>query len=513
MTADLIVPAAQYLRMSTENQQYSLQNQADAIAKYAADHGFQIVKTYSDAAKSGLRLQNRTGLKQLLKEVVEGRVGFRAVLVYDVSRWGRFQDADESAHYEFMCKTSGVPVHYCAEQFPNDNSVSGLLLKALKRTMAGEYSRELSVKVKAGQFRLAKLGYKMGGHTPFGLRRQLIGVNGAAKQLLSFRERKSIVNDRVTLVPGPSEEVAIVERIFREFADEHKSLTDIARGLNRDGILFVTGNQWTPSTITNLLRNHKYLGLQIWGRTTEYLSGSPARVPENRWAVCQNAFHPIITQDLFERAQARFGNFTHNLDDEQLLDRLRLLLASHGKLSNKIIEQSPLCPGGRTYHSRFGGLLNVYRRLGYSTPEISAQATMRQRHLLTRSALINSLLEAFPSQFREVRKNRRCRALLRYRKTGLLVAVVLAQYYKDAIGSCWRIDAPRAEKKRTALVAFLGDDNARIQSLRVFRQLKFPRLTIRSGKADDWLCLGQPLSNVSEFVKVLKLVRTFEGLA
>lgn len=81
MAANL-VPDAQYLRMSTENQQYSLQNQADAIAKYTADHGFQTIKTYSDAAKSGLRLQNRSGLKQLLKDVVEGQVGFRAVLVY-----------------------------------------------------------------------------------------------------------------------------------------------------------------------------------------------------------------------------------------------------------------------------------------------------------------------------------------------------------------------------------------------------------------------------------------------
>jgi hypothetical protein len=31
------------------------------------------------------------------------------------SRWGRFQDADESAHYEFLCKSAGIPVHYCAE--------------------------------------------------------------------------------------------------------------------------------------------------------------------------------------------------------------------------------------------------------------------------------------------------------------------------------------------------------------------------------------------------------------
>jgi DNA invertase Pin-like site-specific DNA recombinase len=341
--------------MSTENQQYSLQNQADAITKYAADHEFQIVKTYSDAAKSGLRLKNRDGLKQLLKDVVEGKTGFRAVLAYDVSRWVRFQDTDEAAHYEYLCKSAGVPVHYCAEQFPNDNSISGLLLKALKRTMAGEYSRELSVKVRAGQFRLASLGYKMGGHTPFRLRRQLLDVSGARKQLLCYGERKSIVNDRVTLVPGPAEEVAAVERIFHEFADQRKTLKAIATDLNRDSILFTTGHCWTECTVSNVLRNPKYLGVQIWGRTSEYLSGNPTRVPQERWALCEKAFQPIIKPDLFERAQARIANFTHNLSDEQMLERLRLLLAKHGKLTNKIIDKSRSCPGATTYHARFGG--------------------------------------------------------------------------------------------------------------------------------------------------------------
>ena len=116
MAQDLI-PAAQYLRMSTDHQQYSLDNQADAIARFAAEHGFTIVKTYSDPDKSGLRLKNRPGLKQLLKDVVDGRLEFRAILVLDVTRWGRFQDIDEAAHYEFLCKKAGIPVHYCAEQF------------------------------------------------------------------------------------------------------------------------------------------------------------------------------------------------------------------------------------------------------------------------------------------------------------------------------------------------------------------------------------------------------------
>src|SRR5207244_2777542 len=162
LMAQSLVRAAQYLRVSTDHQQYSLDNQADAIARYAAEHGFQIVKTYCDAARSGLHLKNRPSLKQLLTDVVAGDLEFRAILVYDVSRWGRFQDIDEAAYYEYRCKSAGVPILYCAEPFADQNSTAELILKALKRAMAGEYSRELSAKVKAGQLRLTRLGYKMG---------------------------------------------------------------------------------------------------------------------------------------------------------------------------------------------------------------------------------------------------------------------------------------------------------------------------------------------------------------
>lgn len=46
--------AAIYVRMSTEHQQYSTQNQEDAIYVYAKTKGFKIVRTYSDDGKSGL---------------------------------------------------------------------------------------------------------------------------------------------------------------------------------------------------------------------------------------------------------------------------------------------------------------------------------------------------------------------------------------------------------------------------------------------------------------------------
>src|SRR5690606_28545417 len=107
--------AAQYLRMSRDQQVYSLANQAAAIADYAARNGLQIVRTYEDAGVSGLRAANRAGLRRLLADVAGGSPGFEAILVYDISRWGRFQDPDESAHYEFLCRQAGVRVEYCAE--------------------------------------------------------------------------------------------------------------------------------------------------------------------------------------------------------------------------------------------------------------------------------------------------------------------------------------------------------------------------------------------------------------
>jgi DNA invertase Pin-like site-specific DNA recombinase len=110
--------------MSTEHQRYSTENQAEIIEQYADRRGFEIVSTYEDSGKSGLRMDGRHALQLLIADVRKGSADFAAILVYDVSRWGRFQDADESAYYKFICREAGISVHYCAEQFENDGSLS-----------------------------------------------------------------------------------------------------------------------------------------------------------------------------------------------------------------------------------------------------------------------------------------------------------------------------------------------------------------------------------------------------
>lgn len=207
----------QYIRMSTDHQKYSIQNQSAAIALYAAAHGMSIVRSYVDAGKSGLSITRRKALRELLQVVESRQADFALILVYDVSRWGRFLDADESAHYEYLCKRAGIHVRYCAEQFENDNSTTSNLLKALKRTMAGEFSRELSVKIFAGQSRLFQIGYRMGGPPGFGLRRQLVDEKNQPKQMLSRGQEKSIHTDRTKVILGPPQDLATVRRMYDLF--------------------------------------------------------------------------------------------------------------------------------------------------------------------------------------------------------------------------------------------------------------------------------------------------------
>jgi DNA invertase Pin-like site-specific DNA recombinase len=365
MTVSLPIPAAQYLRMSTEHQQYSTENQAHCNEQYAQSHGFTITRTYRDSAKSGLWLKGRPGLRELLRDVTEGKTDYKAILVYDVSRWGRFQDTDEAAHYEFVCKSAGIPVHYCAETFANDGSLPSSIMKALKRAMAGEYSRELGVKVIDGQKRLAELGFKQGGIPGYGLRRLLVSENRTPKQLLAHGERKSIATDRVIFVPGPVHEIEEVREMFRKFTVDRLSLKAIARDLNQRGVPSVQNRRWTHSVVASLLSHPKYVGCNVFNRTTMRLGTAPVAVPTSDWVLCPEAHQEIVDAKTFALAQEIRAGRTLSKTNEQLLQDLRSLLAVRGKLTNQIIDESTGMPSSRTFWYRFGGLRRACELIGH----------------------------------------------------------------------------------------------------------------------------------------------------
>ena len=358
------VRAAQYVRMSTEHQQYSTANQDDTILEYANRRGFEIVRTYADEAKSGLNVAGRASLRQMIADVQSGNADYSAILVYDISRWGRFQDADESAYYEYLCKRAGIEVHYCAEQFENDGGPTSTIIKSVKRAMAGEYSRELSTKVFKGQCRLIELGYRQGGPAGFGLRRMLINQNGEPKGSLHRGERKSLQTDRVILVPGPDEEIETVRWIYRLFTTEGKREQEIASALNERGFLTDLGRPWNRSTVNQVLTNEKYVGNNVYNRTSFKLKKKRVENPPEMWVRSDSVFAPIVSIEEFFVARGIIKERARRVSNDELLSRLKDLASQHAQLSGHLIDSHDTMPSSSIYRARFGSLLNAYRQIG-----------------------------------------------------------------------------------------------------------------------------------------------------
>jgi DNA invertase Pin-like site-specific DNA recombinase len=357
--------AAQYVRMSTEHQRYSIENQAAVIATYARLHDLTIVETYRDAGLSGLRLKNRTGLIRLLDDVQSGRADFAYVLVYDVSRWGRFQDTDEGAHYEFICKKAGIKVAYCAEQFDNDGTMLSSILKNLKRVMAAEFSRELSVKVHTGLLRVAALGFRVGAPLGYGLRRELIDENGLSKGFLRRGQQKNLKTDRVVLRLGPPNEVEVIRRIFTEYVRDRRSQEDIVRRLNREGVPNHLDRPWTKPMVDYILSDERYIGNIVYNRESRPLRERKIKNPPDLWIRTEAAIAPAVDEEIFLQARKRLTLRWQHLDDDQLLSRLKSLLEKEGRLSEKIINNTLGVPAINVYDERFGSLRNAYRLIDY----------------------------------------------------------------------------------------------------------------------------------------------------
>jgi DNA invertase Pin-like site-specific DNA recombinase len=495
------IPVAQYVRRSTEHQQYSLENQSAANEKYAESHDFRVVLTYFDA-KTGLVFKQRAGLRQMLQDVVAESPLYKAILVYDVSRWGRFQDTDESAHYEFLCKSAGVPVHYCAEQFENDGSPISTIVKSMKRAMAGEYSRELGVKVLAGNKRLARLGFRQGGEPGYGLRRMLISGCGLRKQELGTGERKSLSTDRVILVLGPAQEVQVVKDIYRMLVCEKLSCTEIARELNRQHIAGVGASEWTIERVNAILTTPKYTGCHVYGRTSCRLSTQRVKVPKSEWVFTPGAFEPIVDPSVFSEAQRILRDRTFNKSDEELLDALRALLASEGRLSWTAIRDSAEVPSPSTYEFRFGSLRRAYELIGYGHPEDFGPLDLHRRTDALRNGLIAQIAAMFPQDVLITRQSGRWRSRLRLR-SGLMVSVLIARPVQRKHIVSWRINPVSSECGFVTLLARLDQEHRSFLDFYIFPTMTEHRRRFHMSLRDPWLNHGEQLSDLSMFCKAV----------
>lgn len=472
------LPAAAYVRMSTEHQQYSTENQLDRIKEYAARRNMEIVRVFEDAGKSGLNVRGRESLRQMIAEVETGKADFKCILAYDVSRWGRFQDADESGYYEYICKRAGIAVHYCAEQFENDGSPTSNIIKSVKRSMAGEYSRELSTKVFQGACRLIQLGFKQGGAAGYGLRRMLIDQAGAPKGMLSRGEHKSLQTDRVVLTLGPEDEVATVRSVYRAFLDEQLTEGEIATRLNAKGLRTDLGRPWSRGTVHQLLTNEKYIGNNVYHRTSFKLKRKHVQNPPDMWIRVEGAFPAVVTSEEFLRVQEIILSRAKRYSDDEMLARLRELLAQHGKLSGLLIDEADNAPSSAAFRHRFGSLVRAYQLIGYA-PEtdfsfIEVNRFLRQKH----PEIVQEVVTQLTSLGVHVARDPASELLVL--NDELVVSLVLSRCLRTPAGaSRWMVRFEPSHRPDVTIVARMNEANDAIKDYYLFPALDQVALRLR----------------------------------
>jgi DNA invertase Pin-like site-specific DNA recombinase len=359
---------AYYRHSAQDRQENSVEIQQDQVRQFARENEIEIIREFADRGKSGLSTEGRDGFNEMIRDYIEGgKEAFEFVLVLDVSRWGRYQDTDLSAYYTGLCAKHGKQVVFTSIGFGEQNDLLHGLHLSIERYRAASYSRELSTKVFKGCAKIAEQGFRAGGMPPYGFHRLLLDEQRNPVQILERGQRKSIQNQRVTLTPGNPDEVAVVERIFKDFVKRKYAPKQIALLLNRQDIPSPGGCQWSSASVRSILENELYVGTMVYNRTTQRLKSASHHNPKEEWIRTENAFPAIIDRKLFDRAQEIIIESEEarriKYSAEDMLERLRLLYEQYGTVRTSLVAADKEMVSAATYAHRFKTFVGAYQHL------------------------------------------------------------------------------------------------------------------------------------------------------
>ena len=172
--------------------------------------------------------------------------------------------------------------------------------------------------------------------------------------------------------------------IYRSFVIDDKSETQIASDLNTGNVLTDRGRAWTKGTVHQVLINEKYVGNNVWNRSSFKLKKKHVHNSPDMWIRADGVFQSIVDRQLFDGAQAIIAERSYRMPDDEMLTALRTLLERQGYLSGIVIDEAEGVPSSSAYHSRFGSLLRAYSLVGY-TPErdyryVEINRSLREMH-------------------------------------------------------------------------------------------------------------------------------------
>ena len=308
---------AVYFRCSTDKQDNSIADQRKVIVDYAQKNEMPITAWFDkDEGKSGTNFEKRPDFMRMVRMVESNRNDFRKILVYDVDRWGRPIDPDESTYWEYHFKRYGVQVVYISDDSINHNSLAGRLTKKIKQELATEESHKQSLRVRERSKMRAAEGFRVGGFAPYGFKRMLVEPDGTPVKTLEHGERKYEKHQRVILTPGDPEEIKVIKKIFALRSEGHgyRSIANILNEKNIPSPGQLKGKtkrhkKWRAGAIQCIIKNPVYKGDWIYNRQVRgnWVKDENPDIyyhPKNELIKHDNAHTGLISPELFEQANS-----------------------------------------------------------------------------------------------------------------------------------------------------------------------------------------------------------------
>jgi site-specific DNA recombinase len=300
-TANLL-PAAGYIRMSTDQQEASPARQRAEIEGLAERTGYHVVAWYEDHGLTGTESKNRPKFQLLLADAKKGK--FRAILMYEQSRMSR-EDIFEAMHHWEALRAANVDMLDCRRGKIDLKNLGGLITAIVDQYGAHDESKKLADRTVSGLKHRLSQGKRASGAALLGFDKLYRDETGKEARRVTIYERfQKPKNWTLELVPAA--DVAIVDAVIWSFeqAKAGASFLSIAKGLNARGIRTMHGNKFDNPEIRRMLTNPTYAGVLRAGHQS---NGKFRRVDEDGIKIVPNAHVGIVTAELFHDVQDRLA--------------------------------------------------------------------------------------------------------------------------------------------------------------------------------------------------------------
>ncbi len=290
-----------YGRLSTDDRQdvtLARPSQYEACERKVAGLGTITAEFFDQESGSHA---DRPELNALIYEARDANTRrFDRVVCFQTSRLSR--DRVDAGLFERDLRRLGVPIVYVNG---GDSEIEIGINQVIDQHMRSRLKEE----TRRGQRQNVLNGYRCGGRAPYGylLEREPHPV--------ASRARAGDTKSRLGIDP---EQVPVVVSIYRMWVEEGLGTMAICDRLNAEGIpspvhTNTTRNvkrKWSKNTVRAILQNPAYTGRLVWDRTDHSLKrergGSPRRREQDEWVVSEHEHPALVSQELFDAAQARF---------------------------------------------------------------------------------------------------------------------------------------------------------------------------------------------------------------